>query len=1040
MRRIFNLAEWAINHRSFVTFFMIMLLAAGAWSYTRLGRAEDPPFTVKDMIVQAQWPGATISDTLLQVTEKIEKKVQETPYLDHVTSYTLAGRATIRVALKGSVPPKSVPDIWYQVRKKVDDIRWTLPQGVIGPTFNDEFGDTYSIIYGVFADGFTHRELRDYVEGVRSRLLLVQDVNKVDIIGAQDERLYLEVSAQQTSGLLVDRTELVRALQAQNAVAPAGVVRTAKEDIHVRVSGGFGSESDLRRVNLVSHGQLVRLSDVGTVTRAYADPPQRMFRVNGKPAIALGISMREGGNALALGDRIKREMASITAGLPIGIEPILVADQPTVVSHAVGDFMRSLEEALVIVIAISFLSLGFRAGAVVALSIPVVLAVVFVFMDLSDIALQRVSLGALIISLGLLVDDAMITVEMMIRKLEEGWTKTKAATYAYMTTHFPMGTGTLVTVAAFLPIGMAQSSAGEYLFSLFAVVAVALIASWFVAAIFTPLLGVVLLSEKQRSHHRSGWVMRAFREILLLCMRWRRVTVAVACVAFVLAMVGLTFVPRQFFPSADRPELFVDMQLPQNASIVATEKVVYGLERLLRDDRDIERWSTYIGQGAIRFYLPMLVQLPNNSFAQAVVLTKNLDARERVRARIERAFQEQFPEVVGRVYPLEMGMPVGWPVQYRVSGPDTGQVRKIAYQVASLLTQSSDVRNVNFDWIETGKTLRIKVDQDQARLLNLSSESLAQALEIVVSGVTVTQIRDGIHLIDVVMRGPEQERVSLDSLGTLQIPLPNGRTVPLLQVAAIEYGQELPLIRRRDRLPTLTVQGDVAPGVQPETAVGKLRSKIAALDASLPAGYKVEVGGVAEESARSQRSLMAEVPLMAILLLAILMVQLQSFRRILLVLSVAPLGFIGVVTALLVTGKPLGFVALVGVIALVGMDVRNSIVLMVQIDAEIAEGRNPWDAVVAATMHRFRPILLTASAAALGMVPIISTVFWGPFAIAVIGGLTVATMMTLTFLPALYVLWFRVKEPFPQETSHCETVPVAVARTAVAGNVRSHHV
>jgi multidrug efflux pump subunit AcrB len=793
-------------------------------------------------------------------------------------------------------------------------------------------------------------------------------------------------------------------------------------------------------VNLVSHGQLVRLSDVGTVTRAYADPPQPMFRVNGKPAIALGISMREGGNVLALGDNIKREMASITAGLPIGIEPILVADQPNVVSHAVGDFMRSLEEALVIVIAISFLSLGFRAGAVVALSIPVVLAVVFVFMDLSDIALQRVSLGALIISLGLLVDDAMITVEMMIRKLEEGWTKAKAATYAYMTTHFPMGTGTLVTVAAFLPIGMAQSSAGEYLFSLFAVVAVALIASWFVAAIFTPLLGVVLLSEKHRSRREPGGVMRAFREVLLLCMRWRRVTVAVACAAFALAMVGLTFVPRQFFPSADRPELFVDMQLPQNASIVATEKVVSGLERLLRDHPDIERWSTYIGQGAIRFYLPMLVQLPNNSFAQAVVLTKNLDARERMRARIERAFQEQFPEVVGRVYPLEMGMPVGWPVQYRVSGPDTGQVRKIAYQLASLLTQSSDLSNVNFDWIETGKTLRIKVDQDQARLLNLSSESLAQALEIVVSGVTVTQIRDGIHLIDVVMRGPEQERVSLDSLGTLQIPLPNGRTVPLLQVAVIEYGQELPLIRRRDRLPTLNVQADVAPGVQPETAVGKLRSKIAALDATLPAGYKVEVGGVAEESARSQRSLMAEVPLMAILLLAILMVQLHSFRRILLVLSVAPLGFIGVVTALLVTGKPLGFVALVGVIALVGMDVRNSVVLMVQIDAEIAEGRNPWDAVVAATMHRFRPILLTASAAALGMVPIISTVFWGPFAIAVIGGLTVATIMTLTFLPALYVLWFRVKEPFPQESSHCEAVPVPVARPAVAGNVRSHHV
>lgn len=1035
MRRMFNLAEWAINHRPFVTFVMILLLAAGAWSYSRLGRAEDPPFTVKDMVIQAQWPGATISDTLLQVTEKIEKKVQETPYLDHVRSYTLPGQATIRVALKGSVPPKSVPDIWYQVRKKVDDIRWTLPQGVIGPSFNDEFGDTYSIIYGFTADGFTHRELRDYVEGIRSRLLLVPDVNKVDVVGAQDERLYLEISAQQTSGLVVDRSGLVNALRAQNAVAPAGVVRTATEDIHVRVSGGFASETDLRRVNLVSHGQLIRLSDIGTVTRAYADPPQPMFRVNGKPAIALGISMREGGNVLALGDNIRREMDAITGSLPIGIEPILVADQPNVVSHAVGDFMRSLGEALVIVIAISFLSLGLRAGAVVALSIPVVLATVFVFMDLSDIALQRVSLGALIISLGLLVDDAMITVEMMIRKLEEGWTKTEAATYAYMTTHFPMGTGTLVTVAAFLPIGMARSGAGEYLFSLFAVVAVALIASWFVAAIFTPLFGAVLLSQKRHAHHAPGRAMRAFRDILVLSMRWRRVTVALACAAFVLAIVGLAFVPRQFFPSADRLELFVDLKLPQNASIAATEKAVSGLETLLRDDPDIERWSTYVGQGAVRFYLPMLVQLPDNSFAQAVVLTKSLDARERVRARLERAFREEFPELVARVYPLEMGMPVGWPVQYRVSGPDTGQVRKIAYQLASVMTQSPELRNANFDWIETAKTLRIKVDQDQARLLNLSSESLAQALEIVVSGVTVTQVRDGIHLIDVVMRGQEQERVSLERLGTLQIPLPNGRTVPLLQVASIEYGQELPLIRRRDRLPTLTVQADVAPGVQPETAVDNLRSKIAALEGTLPAGYKIEVGGVAEESARSQRSLLAQVPLMAVLLLAILMVQLHSFRRLLLVLSVAPLGFIGVVTALLLTGQPLGFVALVGVIALVGMDVRNSVVLMVQIDAEIAEGRDPWNAVIAATMHRFRPILLTASAAALGLVPIVSTVFWGPFAIAVIGGLAVATMMTLIFLPALYVLWFRVKEPLPQESSCRETVPVPVAPSVVAGDV-----
>ncbi len=589
----------------------------------------------------------------------------------------------------------------------------------------------------------------------------------------------------------------------------------------MRVSGGFASEEDVRRVNFVSNGRLIRLSDISTVKRTYADPPQPMFRVKGQPAIALGISMREGGNVVALGGSIKEAIASITGDLPVGIEPVLVADQPAVVSDAVDDFMRSLVEALIIVIAIGFLGLGLRAGAVVALSIPVVLAVVFVFMDFHNIALQRVSLGALIISLGLLVDDAMITVEMMVRKLEEGWTKSRAATYAYMTTHFPMGTGTLVTVAAFLPIGMTKSAVGEFLYSLFAVVAVALIASWFVAAIFTPLFGVVLLSEKvkHRARREPGRAMRVFREILVLAMRWRRTTVALAVAAFVLAMVGLSFVPRQYFPSANRLELFVDLKLPQNASIAATEKAASELDRLLLDDPDIDRWSTYVGQGAVRFYLPMLVELRNNFFAQAVVLTKSLDARERVRARIERAFEDKFPEVVGRAYPLEMGMPVGWPVQYRVSGPDTGEVRKIAYRLASVMAESPELRNLNFDWIETSKTLQIRVDQDQARLLNLSSASLAQALDTVISGTTITQIRDGIHLIDLVVRGQEQERVSLDSLETLQIPLPNGRTVPLVHVASIQYGQELPLIRRRDRVPTLTVLADVRSGIQPETAV-----------------------------------------------------------------------------------------------------------------------------------------------------------------------------------------------------------------------------
>jgi multidrug efflux pump subunit AcrB len=661
--------------------------------------------------------------------------------------------------------------------------------------------------------------------------------------------------------------------------------------------------------------------------------------------------------------------------------------------------------------------LGLRAGAVVALSIPVVLAVVFVYMDLSNTAFQRVSLAALIMSLGLMVDDAMITVEMMVRKLEEGFAKAEAATYAYMTTHFPMGTGTLVTAAAFLPIGMAKSMTGEYLFSLFTVVAVALIASWFVAAIFTPLFGFVLLSDKVK-HHRGrqpGLVMGTFRKILILAMRWRSVTVGLAVAIFALAILGLSLVPRQFFPPADRVELLVDVKLPQYASMTATERIGSELDSLLRDDPDIDYWSTYVGQGAVRFYLSLLPRPPEDFFLQAVVAAKDLEARERVRTRIERTLYEKFPEVIGRVHPLQLGPPVEWPVQYRVSGPDTGELRKIAYRLAALVAQSPELHNLNFDWTETAKTLQIKVDQEQAKLLNLSSASLAQALDMVVSGVTVTQIRDSIYLVDVVLRSPEQERMSLEGLSTLQIPLPNGRTVPMMQVASIEYGQELPLIRRRDGIPTLTLQAEATTDIAPETAVRNLQPKIAAFSATLPAGYKIEVGGVAEQSAIAQKALMVEVPLMLILLLTILMVQLQSFRRLLLALSVAPLGFIGVVIALLISGKPLGFVALLGVIALIGLDVRNSVILMVQTDAEIAQGRAPWDALIEATVHRFRPILLTASAAALGMIPIATNVLWGAFAYAVIGGLTAATMMTLIVLPALYVLWLRIEEPLPQE-------------------------
>jgi multidrug efflux pump subunit AcrB len=1012
MMGAFNLSDWAIRHRSLVWFFLIVIVAAGVLSYTRLGRNEDPAFTIKTMVVQAGWPGASIDETLAQITDRIEKKLQETPYLDYIRSYTVAGQTTVFVNLKGNTPAREVANVWYQVRKKIGDIRGSFPQGIVGPGFNDEFGDTYGIIYAFTAEGFTQRDLRDRVEAVRSTLLQVPDVSKIDIFGTQDERIYIEFSVRQMAGLGVDRQALIRALQAQNAIAPAGVVQTADEKIMVRVSGAFQSEEDLRKVNFVAGGRLFRLSDIATVTRAYADPPQPMFRINGQSAIGIAIAMRDGGDILALGKNIEAAMAKLTAELPVGIEPRLVAEQPAVVNEAVHEFMKALWEAIAIVLAVSFISLGMRAGAVVAASIPPVLAMVFVAMEIFRIDLQRVSLGALIIALGLLVDDAMITVETMVTKLEEGWTKARAATFAYTSTAFPMLTGTLVTVAGFVPIGFARSAAGEYTFSLFAVVGIALIASWFVAVIFAPLIGVSIRSDKLKHAHAAepGRVMRVFRRVLVGAMRMRWVTIAATLALFALSLFGMRFVPQQFFPSSDRPELLVDLKLAQNASIYATADAAGKLDTLLRDDKDIDRWSTYIGRGAVRFYLPLNVQLPNDFFAQAVIVTKSLQARERVRARLEAALPEALPNVVARISALEMGPPVGWPVQYRVSGPDAAQVREIAFRVAQAMAENRNVEKVNFDWIEPARTLRMRVDHDQARLLGISSEQLAQALNTVVSGITITQLRDGIYLIDVVARAAPEDRISASTLRTLQIPLANGRTVPLMQIASVDYGQELPLIWRRDRLPTLTVQGDVIGNVQPATVVQALQGRIDELNRTLPDRYRIALGGTVEESTQSQASVAAVVPLMLLLMMAILMIQLQSFQRLFLVLSVAPLGLIGVVAALLLARKPLGFVAILGVIALIGMIVRNSVILVDQIETEIAHGRSRWDAVVEATLHRFRPILLTAAAAILGMIPIAPTVFWGPMAYAIMGGLAVATALTLVFLPALYVAWFRVRE------------------------------
>jgi multidrug efflux pump subunit AcrB len=1002
-----NVSGWALRNRPLVAYLMIVAVVAGVAAFLGLGRNEDPAFTIKTMVVQAAWPGATLDETAKQVTERIERKLQELPGLDRLRSFTRAGQTTVFVDLKGEVMAPEIPAIWQQVRNDIGDIRPSLPAGVLGPFFNDRFGDTFGIIYGFTADGFTQRELRDYVEDARSRLLHVPDVSVIEILGAQDEVIYVEFSMQQLASLGIDRSALLAALQAQNVVRPAGVVQTGDERISIRVSGAFETEQDILDINFVAGGRILRLSDIATVRRGFADPPQPMFRVDGKPAIGLAIAMREGGDILALGENVQREMAKIRAELPIGVEPELVADQPVVVDHAIGEFMTSLWQAIAIILVVSFIALGVRPGLIVALAIPLTLAIVFPLMQLVHIDMQRISLGALIIALALLVDDAMTTTDAMLTRLAAGHDKEEAARFAFRHYAFAMLAGTLVTIAGFVPVGFARSSAGEYTFSLFAVVTIALLVSWVVAVLFAPLLGEAILKRPaQQAPAEPPRVVRWYRAFLAAALRLRWLTIAVTLLLFVASILLLPLIPRQFFPSSDRPELVVDLTLPQNASIYASETTAGRFDDLLRGDPDVLRWSTYVGRGAIRFYLPLNVQLPNDFFSQAVIVARDVEARERLRTKLEKALAEDFPEVVGRIYPLELGPPVGWPVQYRVSGPDPARVRAIALAVAQVVAGSPGTEKVNFDWVEPAREVRIRIDQDQVRLLGLSSDAVSGVLNTVLTGTPVTQVRDDIYLVNVVARATDEQRVSLATLPTLQVPLPNGRTVPLSQFASFEYDQAFPLLWRRDRVPTLTVQADVVPGTLPESVADELEPAIAKLDAGLPEPYRVVVGGTVEESQKSQASVIAVVPVMLFIMLTVLMVQLRSFQRLFIVLSVAPLGLIGVVTALLLSGRPLGFVAILGVLALVGIVTKNAVILIGQIEAERAEGKSVWDAVVQASSSRFRPIMLTAVSTVLGMIPIAPTVFWGPMAFAIMGGLLVGTLLTLVFLPALYVAWF----------------------------------
>jgi multidrug efflux pump len=1007
----FNLSEWALHHRSLVIYFMIIAVASGVVSYFRLGRAEDPTFVIKTMVVQAAWPGASVEDTLKQVTERLERTLQETPRLDFLRSYTTAGRTTIFVNLKGGATAREVPDIWYHVRKSIGDMRHTLPAGIVGPGFNDEFGDTFGIIYGFTADGFTHRELRDYVEDVRSTLLNVADVAKIEVLGAQDEKIFVEFSMRELAGLGIDRQALIAALQAQNIVRPAGTIETGNESLSLRVSGSFRTEQDVASVNFVVGGRTLRLSDIAQVRRGYSDPPQPIFRVNGEPAIGLAIAMREGGDILALGQNIQQAIAKIKTNLPIGIETILVADQAVTVKSAIGEFMSSLLQAVAIILAVSFISLGVRPGLVIALAIPLTLAIVFSVMQLTSIDMQRISLGALIIALALLVDDAMTTTDATLNRLLQGDDKIQAATFAFRTYAFAMLAGTLVTMAGFIPVGFAASSAGEYTFSLFAVVSIALIVSWLVAVVFAPLLGVYILSAPKNAQVKEpGRVFKFYRRFLELAVRGKWVTIPLTLALFAGSILAIPLIPNQFFPSSDRPELLVDLRLPQSASIFASETVAERFDAVLKDDPDVKRWSTYVGRGAIRFYLPLDVQLPNDFFAQVVIVAKDVNARNRLQAKLEKVLANEFPGLVGRISPLELGPPVGWPIQYRVSGPDLPQARSIALNLARVIGKNPDTQKVNFDWIEPAREIRIKIDQDEARQLGLSSQALASVLNAAMSGVPVTQVNDDIYLVDIIARANDEHRVSLSTLRSLQVPLPSGRTVPLSQFATFEYAQDYPGVWRRDRVPTLTVQAEVAPGALPETVVAALTPTIKELSKTLPPSYAITVGGTVEESQKSQASVIAVVPLMLLIMITVLMVELQSFQRLFLVLSVAPLGLIGVVGALLVSRRPLGFVAILGILALIGMITKNAVILIGQIEAERAQGKGVWEAAIDASSTRFRPIMLTAVSTVLGMIPIAPTVFWGPMAFAIMGGLLVATILTLIFLPTLYVTWFRGKE------------------------------
>jgi len=1006
-----NLSALALKHSTLTVFFMLALTAAGIFAFFSLGRAEDPPFTIKQMVVSAAWPGATAREMEQQVTDKLETKLQELPYFYNVTSYTKPGETTIFVALRDDVPPAKVSDLWYQVRKKIGDIRQNLPQGVQGPFFNDEYGDTYSLIWGFESDGYSDAELKTIAKDARQRLLRVPDVTKVDLFALQDQKIYIEFSHERLAMLGIPVDQILDAVRKQNAIVASGTVETKGERVAVRVDGTSTEAEQLASLPFAANGRTLTLSDVADIKRGYKDPRQFSMRYDGKPVIGLGVVMAAGGNVETLGKALDATMAEIERNLPVGITVHRVSNQPEVVDESFGEFLQSLLEALAIVLVVSFISLGVRTGIIVALSVPLVLAITFVGMMLLGIDFQRISLGALIIALGLLVDDAIIAVEMMMVKLEQGFSRMEAATFAYTSTAFPMLTGTLVTAAGFVPVGFAKSSAGEYTNSIFWVVGIALIVSWFVAVLFTPWLGYRLLPQPKAVHADpyAGRLYTMFRHVVEWCVTWRKTTIAVTVLAFVASMATFSLVQKQFFPTSNRPELIVDLRLAQGASYAATDAEVRRLESWLGANSDVAYYTSYIGAGSPRFYLPTVPELTNANFGQVIVMTKDLEARERVLTALGKLFETDYEAVRARVQRLQNGPPVAYPVMFRVLGDDPQKVRAVAEQVRQVFKADPATRDVNFDWNELAKTVRLEVDQNKARALGVDSQLLGNTLQTLLSGVVVTQYREGDETIDVVARAVAPERLSLEGLDSIHLRTATGGIVSLSQLATLRFELEEPILWRRNKELLMTVRAGVADGVQGPDVAARLDKALTSVRAGLPPGYRIEVGGDKEESARSQGSIFKMMPLMVFLMVLFLMVQLQSFAKLALVMLTAPLGMIGVSLFLLAFNQPFGFVSLLGTIALAGMIMRNSVILVDQIDQDIRAGHDAWSAVIDATVRRARPILLTAGTAIFAMIPLSRSVFFGPMAVALMGGLLVATALTLLFLPALYAAWFKVK-------------------------------